>query len=152
MSSALNVKFEENKRAADDPINCQSILILDDMLHEVSPRDKAFQHYFMNGRHTSPTFWTIKQAPLCYCGAKINRYGEMEHLPLHDPDFCAVNLRMKANMNFSYQLRKDKSCVCGQEMNLKKCAKCRQRFYCSKSCQIQDWTKHRKECPSLEEK
>ena len=41
---------------------------------------------------------------------------------------------------------------CGrQSADVKVCAKCKVRAYCSKDCQVQDWKKrHKKECPQLQ--
>lgn len=39
---------------------------------------------------------------------------------------------------------------CGSSENLKRCSKCKQVFYCSSRCQVQDWKgKHRKECKNV---
>lgn len=37
---------------------------------------------------------------------------------------------------------------CGKDSNLKKCSKCELVYYCSRSCQLKDWTKHRHICSS----
>lgn len=40
----------------------------------------------------------------------------------------------------------NKICICQKKTNLKKCSRCKKVSYCSKDCQLKDWTRHKISC------
>ena len=58
-----------------------------------------------------------------------------------------LNLFQKA-FNFTTKPENHRCSVCDESHNLLKCTRCKNKFYCSRSCQTKDWPDHKKFCTS----
>eukprot|EP00797_Seminavis_robusta_P018502 Sro277_g106160.2 (556) ;mRNA; r:7879-9546 len=63
----------------------------------------------------------------------------------------APNSRARARVNRPTKLNKCSACgkIESQPGEFKKCSQCNVTYYCGRTCQTNDWKKHKKECPTL---
>jgi hypothetical protein len=76
------------------------------------------------------------------------------HQPIHIHENAGAGTRLPANELIQPPLKalatKCSGCSVGlQEDQIKRCAKCKSVFYCSRDCQVKDWSAHKLACKEL---
>lgn len=69
--------------------------------------------------------------------------------PQHDPLYNLNNELPKINNTL---IRECNYCHKKGDIQFKRCSRCKKTLYCSKECQVKDWSKHKLECKVNDEK
>eukprot|EP00816_Leptocylindrus_hargravesii_P003396 CAMPEP_0196806530 /NCGR_PEP_ID=MMETSP1362-20130617/6420_1 /TAXON_ID=163516 /ORGANISM="Leptocylindrus danicus, Strain CCMP1856" /LENGTH=541 /DNA_ID=CAMNT_0042180033 /DNA_START=247 /DNA_END=1872 /DNA_ORIENTATION=+ len=84
----------------------------------------------------------------CGPGERIRHHTIVEN-PFDSRDYGKMTTEI-------YSIKPDEKehtlCICGMPTDLKRCGKCCCISYCSRTCQMNDWKRHKKECKKEREK